>query len=208
MQIPGRVGYQCSNYYRSLILKVCCNGVLSVQNELSPKCLLQGEIVDPNYVLTEDGKLEFLFKTKASKSGGSDGVSVTPRRTSSAGACVPSIMSALLVQVFLCTFTPPQPLEQTLPPNPSGRRRQGGVIGMNLKTLSRILESRCSSAFLDHLNVILVYACFFCSEMASLEYFESSVANLGPSVLKGFIDPITSREVVMPAMSPQGYVMG
>ncbi|KAJ1890026.1 hypothetical protein LPJ66_007712, partial [Kickxella alabastrina] len=42
--IPGRVGYQCSNYYRYL-----------VENRL---------IHDPNYVLDEKGKAHFLFTTK------------------------------------------------------------------------------------------------------------------------------------------------
>ncbi|KAJ1728395.1 hypothetical protein LPJ61_004054, partial [Coemansia biformis] len=44
MTIPGRVGYQCSNYYRYL-----------VENRL---------IQDPNYVLDEKGKAHYLFTTK------------------------------------------------------------------------------------------------------------------------------------------------
>jgi hypothetical protein len=39
--IPGRVGYQCANFYRQLI-----------EN---------GEIVDERYVIDEDGKAHFLF---------------------------------------------------------------------------------------------------------------------------------------------------
>ena len=42
--IPGRVGYQCSNYYRSLI----------TQNKLE----------DENYQLDDEGKLRFYFKNK------------------------------------------------------------------------------------------------------------------------------------------------
>eukprot|EP01134_Creolimax_fragrantissima_P007819 CFRG7819T1 len=45
MVIPGRVGYQCSNYYRSLLEKK--------------------EIVDPNYYLDDKGKAKYLFKTKS-----------------------------------------------------------------------------------------------------------------------------------------------
>ncbi|RKP07077.1 hypothetical protein THASP1DRAFT_24705 [Thamnocephalis sphaerospora] len=44
MVIPGRVGYQCSNYYRQLI-------------ETS-------KIKDPNYVLDDKGKAHYLFSTK------------------------------------------------------------------------------------------------------------------------------------------------
>ncbi|KAJ2761355.1 hypothetical protein H4S06_001248 [Coemansia sp. BCRC 34490] len=51
MAIPGRVGYQCSNYYRYL-----------VENRL---------IDDPNYVLDENGKAHFLFTTKKKNPDGS-----------------------------------------------------------------------------------------------------------------------------------------
>ncbi|OBZ81354.1 hypothetical protein A0J61_10597, partial [Choanephora cucurbitarum] len=46
MKIPGRVGYQCSNYYRLLIET--------------------HKISDPNYVLDEKGKAHFLFDKKSS----------------------------------------------------------------------------------------------------------------------------------------------
>eukprot|EP00941_MAST-03F_sp_MAST-3F-sp1_P001117 g1117.t1 len=53
MGIPGRVGYQCSNYYRKLIEK--------------------GEVKDPNYIVDENGKAHFLHKRKRSgKSKGKD----------------------------------------------------------------------------------------------------------------------------------------
>lgn len=48
MQIPGRVGYQCSNFYRQLIK--------------------EGEIVDENYTLTPDGKLIFRFRDRHGRS--------------------------------------------------------------------------------------------------------------------------------------------
>ena len=40
--IPGRVGYQCSNFYRLLVAS--------------------GEVTDPNYFVGEDGKVHFLKK--------------------------------------------------------------------------------------------------------------------------------------------------
>lgn len=46
--IPGRVGYQCSNYYRQLVK--------------------EGKIQDDNYVMNEDGKLVFRFRNSAGKS--------------------------------------------------------------------------------------------------------------------------------------------
>ena len=48
MQIPGRVGYQCSNFYRQLIK--------------------EGEIKDENYQFDKNGKLVFLFRDKNGKS--------------------------------------------------------------------------------------------------------------------------------------------
>ncbi|CAO3703216.1 unnamed protein product [Rhizopus stolonifer] len=45
MAIPGRVGYQCSNYYRFLIES--------------------GKIVDPNYVVDTNGKARYLFDKKS-----------------------------------------------------------------------------------------------------------------------------------------------
>ncbi|KAI8144195.1 hypothetical protein BJV82DRAFT_668025 [Fennellomyces sp. T-0311] len=44
MKVPGRVGYQCSNFYRLLVET--------------------GEINDPNYVLDEKGKAHYLFDKK------------------------------------------------------------------------------------------------------------------------------------------------
>ncbi|PVU95956.1 hypothetical protein BB561_001485 [Smittium simulii] len=51
MSIPGRVGYQCSNYYRYLI-----------ENN---------KIKDPNYVLDSKGKAHYLFATKRKNADGS-----------------------------------------------------------------------------------------------------------------------------------------
>jgi hypothetical protein len=42
--IPGRVGYQCSNFYRTLVKN--------------------GEIVDPNYKVDDAGKIHYYFKKK------------------------------------------------------------------------------------------------------------------------------------------------
>lgn len=48
MQIPGRVGYQCSNFYRQLIK--------------------EGAIKDENYTLDKNGKLVFRFRDAQGKS--------------------------------------------------------------------------------------------------------------------------------------------
>lgn len=48
MNIPGRVGYQCSNFYRQLIK--------------------EGEIKDENYTFDSKGKLVFKFRDKRGNS--------------------------------------------------------------------------------------------------------------------------------------------
>ena len=48
MNIPGRVGYQCSNFYRQLIK--------------------EGEIKDDNYTFDKNGKLVFKFRDKSGNS--------------------------------------------------------------------------------------------------------------------------------------------
>ncbi len=62
MAIPGRVGYQCSNFYRHLIKT--------------------GEIVDPNYTIDEKGELRYLF----GKKDGGEGVVRSFARTGQAAA--------------------------------------------------------------------------------------------------------------------------
>lgn len=49
MKIPGRVGYQCSNFYRQLVR--------------------DGEIKDENYEVNSDGKLVFRLRGAAGKNG-------------------------------------------------------------------------------------------------------------------------------------------
>ena len=49
MAIPGRVGYQCSNFYRQLLEK--------------------HEIIDPNYYIDDKGKAHYLFGSKKDKDG-------------------------------------------------------------------------------------------------------------------------------------------
>ena len=56
--LPGRVGYQCSNYYRLLLQK--------------------GALKDDNYFIDEKGKAHYLFSTKKNADG-------TPRVDESEG---------------------------------------------------------------------------------------------------------------------------
>lgn len=51
--IPGRVGYQCSNYYRLLIK--------------------EGIIIDDNYFIDNHNQLTYRFKTKNTKKSSVNG---------------------------------------------------------------------------------------------------------------------------------------
>ncbi|CAG8648911.1 10394_t:CDS:10 [Acaulospora morrowiae] len=66
MTIPGRVGYQCSNFYRLLIET--------------------GRVKDPNYVLDEKGKAHYLFSTKNKKTGETERTFRTHTKHGSGGA--------------------------------------------------------------------------------------------------------------------------
>lgn len=69
--IPGRVGYQCSNFYRHLIK--------------------EGEIEDPKYVFDKNGKLGYLFSSKTMD--GEQDPSVAPL-SSSPSSLSPSSLSS------------------------------------------------------------------------------------------------------------------
>lgn len=53
--IPGRVGYQCSNFYRYLLQQ----GTFLIWNRF---LIESGKIEDKNYVIDEKGKAHYIFK--------------------------------------------------------------------------------------------------------------------------------------------------
>jgi hypothetical protein len=195
--IPGRVGYQCSNFYRSLILKVC-HASVTASGEVCFRivaCVVlctshQGDIVDPNYFIDDKGKLRFLFKTVSERGSRDDD-------------------EAVLGQVgddSEITPSGPKPARRSPDSRPRAPKRlyRRDRDDLDEKDSGEYVPWFCWCEMLRQASICDSRR----SEMASLEYLESTVADYAPKILPGFIDPITSREVVLPAISPQGYVMG
>jgi len=152
MAIPGRVGYQCSNFYRQLIVKK--------------------EVTDPNYILESNGKIRYLF---SGKQAGSNDSKKTPRIT---------FKEKGRSKKRAKRRTDDSEEE-------SSDEEYTASTGVDWRTTTR---TRKYSEETSNANPENVYS--------SLD--EETVLN----PLPGFIDPITLDEVVQPAISPYGHVMG
>ncbi|KAI7872664.1 hypothetical protein BDF14DRAFT_1877150 [Spinellus fusiger] len=181
MKVPGRVGYQCSNFYRLLVET--------------------GEVNDPNYVLDAKGKAHYLFDKK-----NADGqVEKTFRTHSKHGT---GRISA-----------------------PSSRSRATSVIDKKLKKRKRRTRGWDSDEeddehdFEDHNDDSGTFTLSTrASRRARSKLEQESIVNSKDihheddamesedidleNPLPGFIDPITLDEVVKPAISKYGHVMG
>ncbi|KAI8374500.1 uncharacterized protein BYT42DRAFT_576604 [Radiomyces spectabilis] len=186
MKVPGRVGYQCSNFYRLLVET--------------------GEINDPNYVLDEKGKAHYLFDKKTatgevektfrthSKHGGgratASSSSGTRRRASPSGE----------------KKTPKKRKRNTRGWNSDDDDEEddfedynddSGTFTMSMRTTRRTRARMDAEGTVnDDTNN---------QEADELDSDED--LNLD-NPLPGFIDPITLDEVVKPAISKYGHVMG
>ncbi|KAF0384656.1 Homeodomain-like DNA binding domain-containing transcription factor [Gigaspora margarita] len=174
MAIPGRVGYQCSNFYRLLIET--------------------GRIKDPNYVLDDKGKAHYLFSTTNKKTGVTEKVFRThTKHGSNSGTRAQTSLSKSTTR-----STPAKKKRKT------GKKRgyasddddddldyddSGSYILKSWNTTKRTRAQASSS-----------------KGPQVLDYEMDEIEDENP--LPGFIDPITLEEVVKPAISPYGHVMG
>ncbi|KAM3583797.1 hypothetical protein VKS41_003768 [Umbelopsis sp. WA50703] len=192
MSIPGRVGYQCSNFYRLLVETK--------------------QIIDPNYVLDEKGKAHYLFDKKNSngevektfrthsKHGG--GASESPRPRATRTRAAPS----------------------TAEKKTKKRKRRGnrwdsddddesddfedyndnsGTYTMSNWGTTKRTRTRASTRNTSDLGA----ASEGSGDMDQDEDDEEE-DELDFNPLPGFVDPITLDEVVKPAISKYGHVMG
>ncbi|KAK9767379.1 hypothetical protein K7432_002864 [Basidiobolus ranarum] len=185
MTISGRVGYQCSNYYRHLI-------------ETS-------KIHDPNYVLDEKGKAHFLFK-KMKKDGTVEHTFRTHSKHGSGRRAAADDSES--------GGGSSRPVRRTR----AKRKRRGfygsdddddedesdnidddsGVLGYANWNTTRRTSSRNAGISADPQE-----------ESEQGEEEEEEEEDTDPdNPLPGFVDPITLDEVVKPAISPYGHVMG
>ncbi|KAI7896203.1 uncharacterized protein EV154DRAFT_411833, partial [Mucor mucedo] len=192
MTIPGRVGYQCSNFYRLLVETQTIN--------------------DPNYVLDERGKAHYLFDKKSA-----DGQIKKTFRTHSKHA------------------SNSDPADESGPSTASPRkgRRQPAKAGTR-KRRSRFADSDSdedSNLFDDDFSgnystraardeedengqrkskrARRPTAAAIESGLATSGSWHNETEETDPMCpLPGFVDPITLEQVIKPAISKYGHVMG
>lgn len=168
MTIPGRVGYQCSNFYRHL--------------------LKSKQIVDPNYIISNDGKMHYLFGKKDGQVGTIRRHNRHPHRQ----------------KVFN--------LEKALENNKNSS-------SSSTTTTTRTTRKRKSKYTYDdsdsdddylypHDNDDSgTYHSWNTTKRTRAKY-EQEKQEADENPLPGFTDPITLEEVIKPAISPYGHVMG
>ncbi|KAI0243982.1 hypothetical protein L0F63_004476 [Massospora cicadina] len=152
--IPGRVGYQCSSFYRLLIQR--------------------GEIQDPRYFIDDKGKAQFLSVGKQDKID-----ELKEKRPIKSCAKLPPRKKSKRKSSESSEESSGE--EFTAPPKAEWRttirtRRLTTDSGLNAKEATP----------------------------SEQEQVEDEIVN----PLPGYIDPITLDEVVQPAISPYGHVMG
>ncbi|KAG1383435.1 hypothetical protein G6F61_001369 [Rhizopus arrhizus] len=191
MTIPGRVGYQCSNFYRLLVET--------------------NEIQDPNYVLDEKGKAHYLFDKKTADGN----VEKTFRTHNKHGGTTVS-SSSYSSSSSTATTTTTRKRVRAAPvvadkKKKKKRRTRGwnsddddeeddfedynddsGTFTMSMRTTRR---TRHQEPIQEE------------TQEEQLDEEEKEDVNLD-NPLPGFLDPITLEEVVKPAISRYGHVMG
>ncbi|CAO3631143.1 unnamed protein product [Mucor hiemalis] len=192
MKVPGRVGYQCSNFYRLLVET--------------------NEIQDPNYVLDEKGKAHYLFDKKTADGNTEKTFRTHSKHGTGRGSGIPSSS----------TSSPRRPKAVATPVDKKSKkkkRRRGwnsdseeddDFEDYNDTSGTYTVSSRASRSTRrtrarmdidegnDETNTV--------DEEAADEESEDDVDLENP--LPGFLDPITLDEVVKPAISTYGHVMG
>ncbi|KAJ3091669.1 hypothetical protein HK102_013857, partial [Quaeritorhiza haematococci] len=175
MKIPGRVGYQCSNFYRHL--------------------LKSGEVIDPNYIIDAKGGLRYLFGKKDGGEGvirthskhGEGGVKKRKRKGRGAGSDYGDEDDE--DDEVKPTTTIKRKRRRSVKANNSdddGDDDDEGEYTSRGKWSSSTRRTRSSAPNGEG----------------------QSSAPLPENPLPGFIDPISLEEVIKPAMSPYGHVMG
>ncbi|KAF9982869.1 hypothetical protein BGZ65_002417 [Modicella reniformis] len=215
MTIPGRVGYQCSNYYRLLVET--------------------NQITDPNYVLDEKGKAHYLFDKK-----GANGEKTKEFRTHHKN--IPNTEDKPAATKPAKEPKPPKEPQEPKPPKApkapkapkvlkepktsvaASRNKRKRRSGYNSDDSSDISEFDCDDSGSYMAKWSTTKRTRTRAAAASSAGGSSSVAGgsdgqdeddddddedldaLNP--LPGFIDPITLEVVVKPAISKYGHVMG
>jgi hypothetical protein len=188
MKVPGRVGYQCSNFYRLLVET--------------------NEIQDPNYVVDEKGKAHYLFDKKTadgqvektfrthSKHGG--GRAAAPRSTTGRKArASPSSPSTSATEKKPRTTKKKRKSRSW---NSDDDDEEDDFEDYNDNSGNFTLSMRTTRR--TRARVQETY------EEDTQEQEDEGEDNVDmDNPLPGFLDPITLDEVVKPAISTYGHVM-
>jgi len=164
MTIPGRVGYQCSNFYRHL--------------------LKSKQIIDPNYII-DGNKMHYLFGKK-------DGQAGTIRRHNRH----PHKKKVIN-------------LESALSSTPSSSTRTSTRVTRKRKSKYTYDDSDSDDDYLyprDNDDSGTYHN--WCTTKRTRAKYEQQPSTPEENPLPGFTDPITLEEVIKPAISPYGHVMG
>lgn len=180
MKIPGRVGYQCSNYYRLLVKT--------------------NQIQDPNYILDEDGKTRYLFDKK--KADGSTEKAI--RTYNKHGAALVSSSSSSGpetpdVSTTARSFT--RKLKSAASTCKHKNKRKRRAFAWNSSG-----EDEDEDDLEDHNDTSGTFKVRSNASSSSKRTRTRSTRDENP--LPGLIDPITLDEVIKPAISTYGHVMG
>lgn len=191
MKIPGRVGYQCSNFYRLLVET--------------------NEIQDPNYVLDEKGKAHYLFDKKTADGSTEKTFRTHSKHGTGRASGVPSSSSTR-------TRKPRATTAAAAGKQKKKRKTRGwnsddddedDFEDYNDTSGTYTLSTRSSRRTRSRLETSVSYNEDDTNDNNEDEEMEESEDETDPTnPLPGFIDPITLEEVVKPAISTYGHVMG
>jgi hypothetical protein len=169
MTIPGRVGYQCSNFYRHL--------------------LKSKQIIDPNYII--DGKtMHYLFGKK-------DGQVGTIRRHNRH----PHKKKVINLEEALSNSSSSSSTRTSTRASTRTTRKRKSKYTYN--------DSDSDDDYLyPHDNDKSGTYHNWCTTKRTRAKYEQQPRTPEENPLPGFTDPITLEEVIKPAISPYGHVMG
>jgi len=185
MHIPGRVGYQCSNFYRSQIK--------------------QGKIKDDNYILDEKGRPRYLFKNKSGRaeirvhSKKHDGSDQPSQPTNNAAQMIQPGVTVMPVAA-----APPKP-KRAPKPKKAKVAKAPKVKKPKAKPKKKKKRGRGMGD--------VIRACDVDSEEDDDPIPRNTAKRMRSALgvgnpLPDYLDPITKAPVVAPMMSPYGHVMG
>ncbi|KAI9319028.1 hypothetical protein BX666DRAFT_1922411 [Dichotomocladium elegans] len=205
MKIPGRVGYQCSNFYRLLVET--------------------GEINDPNYVLDEKGKAHYLFDKKTANGQVEKTFRTHSKHGTGRGSGIPSSSATAAASPSQTATTATTTRRRASPSTATSsvadrktrkrkKRTRGwdsnddesddfedynddsGTYTMSLRTTRRTRSRLAEEGTYNE------------DANQEDELDENGDEEMDENPLPGFVDPITLDEVVKPAISKYGHVMG